>query len=155
MIGCVYGYEFKHGADVLMSIEESKALKRRYLLEKPVEAMFHTDAGDLVCRSEENFIFDGRSGGRLLDFYAPNLGSLDERVAWWMHDLLGYGQSLGFKDTNRMLRCFLRDICGYRKPKAWLIEKAVGLSDSWYGWPEDGDWCTFNKGRVSTRWITK
>lgn len=154
-MNCVYGFEIKTGASALFNLEESRALVRRYLLEKEVRIIIHTDDGDLECWTGPNFIFDGRSGGPLLDWYAPNLGTLEERIAWYFHDVLGYAQSLDFKDTNRLLRLFLRDICGYRAAKAWLIEKAVSISKSWYGWPKDGEWCSFNKDRVNSRWIPK
>ena len=149
----VFGYTILTGASCIMDIKEMKDRKRRYLLERPVAMEVTTDTGILNVRTEPGFVFDGRSGPVCIDWYAPNLGSLDERMAWLMHDALGYGQSLGFHDTNRILRYFLRDICGYRKSKAWLIEQAVSISKSWYGTPDPSDWCYNNITKVSTLWI--
>lgn len=148
----VFGYTILTGASCILDIKEMKGRRRRYLLERPVAMEVTTDTGILTVRTEPGFVFDGRSGPSCIDWYAPNLGSLDERMAWLMHDALGYGQSLGFNDTNRILRYFLRDICGYRKSKAWLIEQAVGLDSSWYGPPQEGDWCRMNIGKVFTCW---
>ena len=97
--------------------------------------------------------FDGRSGPPIIDWYVPNLGSLEERALWWMHDCLGYGESLDFWHTNRALRLGLRDQAGYRATKAWAIERAVSISKSWYGTPEPDDWCYNNITKVSTLWI--
>lgn len=156
-MNCVESFNFKTGASALFELEELKhpANFRRYFLGGPVEYEVHTDSGTLRVRTESNFIFDGRSGPSIVDLYAPNLGSLEERVAWHMHDCLGYAQSLDFRDTNLMLKYFLRDICGYRRTKAELIRIAVSLSKSWYGFPEPGDEWFNNVGKVLTEWRPK
>lgn len=148
-----YVIEFQQGVDHLRELVPLKTLKRRYELQGVVAADFHFDDGILRVRTEPHFLFDGRSGPRIIDWYAPNLGSLDERALWWMHDCLGYGQSLDFWHTNRALRLGLRDQVGYRPSKAWMIERAVSLSKSWYGTPDSNDWCACNIGKVSTLWL--
>lgn len=148
-----YGIEFHQGANHLMELVPLKSLKRRYDLQGVVDADFHFDDGTLRVRTEPHFLFDGRSGPPIIDWYAPNLGSLDERALWWMHDCLGYAQSLDFWHTNRALRLGLRDQAGYRSSKAWMIERAVSLSKSWYGTPDPSDWCVCNLGKVNTLWI--
>ena len=147
-----YGYEFLTGADVMLNLKESKSFSRRYPLSKSVRSVFHFDDGDLFVNTNPGFIFDGRSGSPLLDWYVPNLGSLDEREMWRMHDCLAYAQSLGFKETNLALKIVARDICGYRKTKAEAIRIAVSLSRSWYGRPKPTDWCYANLGLVDTTW---
>ena len=139
----------------MFDLKESKSFSRRYPLSKPVRSVFHFDDGDLYVDTNTGFIFDGRSGSPLLDWYVPNLGSLDERELWRMHDALGYAQSLGFKETNLALKIVARDICGYRKTKAEAIRIAVSLSRSWYGRPKPTDWCYANLGLVETRWKAK
>lgn len=148
-----YGIRFTCGANHLMDLVPSKSLKRRYNLQGEVSADFAFDDGVLRVETAPGFLFDGRSGPFIIDWYAPNLGSLDERALWWMHDCLGYGQSLDFWHTNRALRLGLRDQAGYNPAKAWTIERAVSISKSWYGTPKPDDWCYNNITKVSTLWI--
>ena len=140
----VYGYTFLTGASTLLNVKEQKGAKRRYVLAAPVRFCVDFDDGTLEVVTHPGFVFDGRSGPRIADIYAPNLGSLD--------DALGYAGSLGFKETNIALKLFLRDICGYRRIKAEAIRIAVSLSRSWYGRPKPTDWCYANIGLVETRW---
>lgn len=151
MIAC-YGIEFRQGADHLLALTELKSLNRRYDLHGPVAADFMFDDGTLHVETKAEFLFDGRSGPPVIDWYAPNLGSLEERALWWMHDCLGYAQSLDFWHTNRALRLGLRDVAAYRASKAWAIERAVSVSKSWYGTPNPDDWCYNNLGKVNTIW---
>jgi hypothetical protein len=101
------------------------------------------------------FVFDGRSGPRIVDWYAPNLGNLYEILCWFVHDCNGYGLDLSFKDTNILLYAMLRDLADYRPTKCSVIQLAVSLSDSWYGEPEPCDWCYANRKLVSTLWLPK
>lgn len=158
-MNAVLSYEFMPGPEYdkgkldLFNLVESKSLKRRYRLEHPVYMMATCDTGRLYARADAGFMFDGRSGPPILDRFVPNLGTLDERAAWLFHDLLAYGGSLNFNDTNRFLRLFLRDQAGYGKIKAWVVEQAVSIDDSWYGEPGEDDWCRCNIGKVMTKWI--
>lgn len=148
-----YGIKFEEGAHHLLVLVPSPSLERRYELLGRVAAYFAFDDGTLRVETAPHFLFDGRSGPPLIDFYVPNLGTLEERALWWMHDCLGYAQSLDFWHTNRALRLGLRDQAGYRGSKAWVIERAVSISKSWYGVPEPSDWCHANIGKVHTLWI--
>ena len=152
----VLSYEFvdsEPGRECLAGLETTRKEARRYNLDKPIHLVVKTDVGTLHVKTLAGFIFDGRSGPEIVDRYVPNLGSIDERVAWLMHDALGYGQSLAFKPTNRILRYFLRDVCKYSPVKSWLVEFAVGSSHSWYGPPKKTEWCYANVGRVDTMWV--
>lgn len=151
-MNCIQGFELKTGASCLFDLVERKDSKRIYQLARTVDYVITTDTGWLRVTTKPGFLFDGRSGPSLIDWYAPNLGSLEERVAWHMHDCLGYGQSLTFKDTNLMIKYWLRDMCGYSKPKAEIIRLAVSLSDSWYGKPDPGDRWYYNLPLVMTEW---
>lgn len=152
MIAC-YDIDFHRGAGHLLELVPLKSLKRRYDLQGGVSADFIFDDGTLRVETAPHFLFDGRSGPPIIDWYAPNLGSLEERALWWMHDCLGYGESLDFWHTNRALRLGLRDQANYRPSKAWAIERAVSISKSWYGTPDPSDWCYNNITKVSTLWI--
>ena len=135
------------GSESLMNLRESKSLKRRYTLD---EIMFsvYTNQGTLNVHLDYGFVFDGRSGPSIIDWYAPNLGSLVERLTWLTHDVNGYGRSLSFKDTNTLLYAMLRDLCGYSRLKASTIRYAVSLSHSWYGEPKEDDWCHANLNKL-------
>ena len=147
----IYGFTCDKGASELFNLKENKS--RLYVLGSVVELHVFTDSGTLLARTEPGFKFDGRSGPAIIDWYVPNLGTFEERAAWWLHDCLGYGQSLSFSDTNLFLKLWLRDMCAYSKFKAETIRRAVSLSKSWYGYPYSADdpWhCNVNK--VHTEW---
>ena len=154
MIAC-YDMRINRGAEYLFGINGTRKGDRRYMLDGVVDYHVFFDDGTLHVRTEPSFVFDGRSGPRLVDWYAPNLGSLNERFGWHMHDALGYGQSLDFWHTNRALRLYLRDMCLYRPSKAWVIERAVSIDRKWYGEPKEGDWCRMNLGKVTTEWTPR
>lgn len=151
----VLGYEFVCGLgrECLENIVQNDI--RRYPLWDPVNLIIRTNQGSLHIVTAPGFVFDGRSGPKIVDWYAPNLGTLEERICWLVHDGNGYGQDLSFEDTNVLLFAMLRDMAGYRTSKAALIQLAVSLSRSWYGTPKPGDWCCANVNRVKTLWLPK
>lgn len=146
----VIGYDIVCGREHLENLKVNRS--RRYTLDGIVEGHVYTTQGVLYFRTEAGFIFDGRSGPKCIDWYVPNLGSFEERLSWFLHDLLGYAQSLNFKDTNLMLFVLLRDLAKYRYVKAKVVQTAVGISDSWYGTPKPTEWCYANVGKVITEW---
>lgn len=149
----VIGYDFVAGRSCLESVMEND--DRRYPLNDEINLMIYTNQGTLTVVTSPGFIFDGRSGTKLIDWYVPNLGTLEERLAWFVHDGNGYGLDLSFEDTNILLFAMLRDLAGYRTSKANVIQLAVSLSRSWYGEPKEGDWCRANVGKVRTVWMPK
>ena len=151
----VYGYDFVdgRGRECLERLRPNG--RRRYPLDDEVNLMIYTSQGTLNVVTSAGFVFDGRSGPKIVDWYAPNLGTLEERICWLVHDCNGYGQDLSFEDTNLLLYVMLRDLAGYRNSKASLIQLAVSLSRSWYGEPKEGDWCRANVGKVRTVWMPK
>ena len=146
----VTGYEFAKGENLLASLEPND--DRLYPLEGFVEFDVFTNQGTLHVKTAPPFFFDGRSGPKIVDWYAPNLGTLEEKLCWLTHDANGYGLDLSFKDTNVLLYAMLRDLAGYRPTKAGVIQLAVSLSRSWYGEPKPDDLCYANRGLVDTRW---
>ncbi len=150
MMHAVYNFTCVTGASTLFDIKLNK--QRRYSLIRPVELRVVTDIGILIARTEPGFQFDGRSGPKLLDWYVPNLGTFEERAGWWLHDALGYGQSLSFYDTNLFLKLWLRDMAAYSSFKSEIIRKAVSLSKSWYGVPTPDDPWFCNVNKVMTEW---
>ena len=147
----VLGYEIVSGRASLKTIIEND--ERRYTLTEEVNLIVRTNQGTLNLVTSPGFVFDGRSGPKIIDWYAPNLGTLEERLCWYVHDCNGYGLDLSFEDTNVLLFSMLRDLAHYRTAKANVIQLAVSLSSSWYGEPKDGDWCRCNIGKVRTCWI--
>lgn len=147
----VLGFEFFEGRDIIEDLEENEL--RRYPLRGRIQLAIYTNQGTLHVTTGAGFEFDGRSGPKIVDFYAPNLGSLEEKLCWFAHDCNGYGQDLSFSDTNILLYAMLRDLAKYRKTKATTIQLAVSVSKSWYGIPKPDDWCYRNRKLVSTLWI--
>lgn len=151
----VLGYEFVDGLgrECLEKVVQNDT--RRYPLCDSVNLIIRTNQGSLHIVTAPGFVFDGRSGPKIVDWYAPNLGTLEERICWLVHDGNGYGQDLSFEDTNVLLFAMLRDLAGYRTSKAALIQLAVSLSKSWFGTPKPGDWCCANVKKVKTLWLPK
>ena len=149
----VLGFAFDYGRDQLGTITQND--RRLYLVEGAISLTVITNQGELKVTTAQGFVFDGRSGPKIIDWYVPNLGSFEERLCWFVHDCNGYGLDLSFEDTNVLLFAMLRDLSKYRTAKANVIQFAVSLSKSWYGEPKDGDWCRCNLGKVTTVWIQK
>lgn len=147
----VLGYDFFEGRNIIEELEENE--RRRYPLRGRIQFAIYTNQGTLHVSTGAGFEFDGRSGPKIVDWYAPNLGSLEEKLCWFAHDCNGYGQDLSFKDTNILLYAMLRDMARYRKTKATTIQLAVSVSKSWYGLPKPDDWCYKNRNLVSTLWM--
>lgn len=144
----VIGFDFLKGRQCLEDLVVNKS--RRYPLKEETALDIYTNQGTLHIATAPGFEFDGRSGPSILDWYAPNLGTLEERMAWFAHDCNGYGLDLSFADTNVLLYAMLRDLAKYRVTKATTIQLAVSLSKGWYGIPKPNDWCYKNIGKVTT-----
>lgn len=149
----VNGFGFSSGRQLIERLHTNDA--RRYPLDGGVRLSVFTNQGTLHVQTAPGFVFDGRSGPKIVDWYAPNLGNIYEILCWFTHDCNGYGQDLSFKDTNVLLYAMLRDIAEYRPTKCAVIQLAVSLSDSWYGEPYPCDWCYANRNLVSTLWLPK
>lgn len=149
----IEGYEIVSGRSCLDNLVQND--KRCYVLDDEVNLMIVTNQGTLHVVTNPCFIFDGRSGPRIIDWYAPNLGTFEERLSWFVHDCNGYALDLSFEDTNILLFAMLRDLAHYRTAKANIIQLAVGISKSWYGEPKENDWCRCNVGKVRTCWLPK
>lgn len=147
----ILGFEFADGRKMLEMLKQNK--ERRYPLDCGVRLSIVTNQGTLHVQTAPGFVFDGRSGPKIVDWYAPNLGNLYEKMCWFVHDCNGYGQDLSFKDTNVLLYAMLRDLADYRQTKCTTIQLAVSLSSSWYGEPKPDEWCYANRNLVSTLWV--
>ena len=147
----VLGFEFSEGRKLIADLKQNKS--RRYRLSGGVRLSIFTNQGTLHVQTAPSFEFDGRSGPAIVDFYTPNLGTLYERICWFVHDCNAYGLDLSFSDTNVLLYAMLRDLAKYRTTKATTIQFAVSTSKSWYGTPKKDDWCYNNIGKVSTLFV--
>lgn len=129
-----------------------KRLKRRwYCIDHEWTVTIYTNVGVIVIHVAPGFLFDGRSGGPLLDCVAPNLGTTEEVWAWAVHDLLGHGIYGGFEFTNDCLYWILFNLAKYRSNRAELIYDAVSLYDDWYGEPEPGNRSYPNLALITVR----
>lgn len=109
-----------------------------------------TDCGVKHINVDDGFVFDSRSGGPMVDFIAPNLGTQAEVKAWCLHDICGHDLTgFTFEETNEILYTMLRQ-CGYGWFRAKLIYTAVSLSDDWFGIPviEDKSYSNITKIHV-------
>lgn len=89
---------------------------------------------------DAGFLFDGRSGGPGIDFFAPNLGSQAEIKSWLLHDLGSYDLiGVTFEENNELLYFSLVRYADYWKIKASTIKFFVGIKDSYFGVPLEGD----------------
>lgn len=146
----VTAFAITQGSELIEGLKLNK--KRRYPFDGVIEGYIYTTQGNLHFRSECGFECDMRSGPKIVDWYVPNLGTLAERLCWFVHDLNGYGLDLSFEDTNLLLYVMLRDLARYNYGKAKLVQLAVSISRSWYGEPNPGEWCAKNIGKVATKW---
>ena len=148
--GVVYDFEISN-RDVLMSLKKNKS-RRYYILER-LNIIIKTDKGRLFVNLDPVFMFDGRSGGFLVDFYVPNLGTLEERLCWLVHDANAYAQCLDFKSTNLLLEKMTRDLALYNSFKSKIIKKSVSISDKWFGVPKKNDEFYNNLSKIHVTFI--
>ena len=85
-----------------------------------------TDEGTLSFTIYDGFLFDGRSGGKLVDWVIPNLGTQDEVVAWLVHDVSFYPDTVSFELANDLLYLLLRR-SGMGRFRAGLVYRAVTI----------------------------
>lgn len=148
--GAVYDFEISN-RNALMSLKKNK--NRRYYIFERLNIIIKTDKGRLFLYLDPVFMFDGRSGGFLVDFYVPNLGTLEERLCWLVHDANAYAQCLDFKSTNLLLKMMTRDLSGYGSFKSSAIKKSVSLSDKWFGVPKKNDEFYNNLSKIHVTFI--
>lgn len=109
------------------------------------------DCGVKRINVDNGFVFDGRSGGPMVDFIAPNLGTQEELKAWLLHDICAHDLvGFTFVETNEILYQLLRK-CGYGWTRAHMIWAAVSVSDSWFGVPVVGDKSYDNITKIHVR----
>lgn len=118
--------------------------ERRYRVLNRVDAWIEIKtAGWKHIWTDPDFLFDGRSGGVLGDFFEPNLGTQPDCKCWWLHDANGYDNEGGFdfKDTNALLK-EMRIRC--KDENAALVHFAVStripFTLPWFGVPLKTDW---------------
>jgi len=126
---------------------------RWYLVSEPVGVEIRTDEGVLRVVVDEGFRFDGRSGGKLVDWLIPNLGTQAETCCWLVHDVLAHDYDVSYETTNDLLRQMLRSIGGYGRARAWMVWRAVSLSRAWFGCRTEEE--RRNRLKASVRWDSK
>lgn len=128
-------------------------MDRWYHISEPVAIRLHTDAGVLDVVAHEGFRFDGRSGGKLVDWLVPNLGSQDETACWLVHDILAHDFDISVETTNDLLYQQLRMGAGYGRVRAWMVWRSVSLWTGWFGCRTDED--RRNRAKACVRWSDK
>jgi hypothetical protein len=77
---------------------------RLYMVAEGATCCLRTDAGCLVYTVKPGFEFDSRSGGKLVDWLVPHLGSQSEVWAWLVHDIGYYDWDVCFETCNDLLK---------------------------------------------------
>ena len=141
------------GASTLQNLKKLKP--RWYECTGPICITLHTNYDEIEICTGTGFLFDGRSGPWILDWYEPNLGPLGKRIAWLVHDVLGHGTSFDFATTNDILRQLLI-LAGDSRAKASVVRFSVSLSKSWFGVPPIGDksYSNMDKIKITYKGIT-
>lgn len=78
------------------------------------------DEGVFIVHIREGFLYDGRSGGPLVDYLAPNQGNQKESAMWLVHDALGYPETMSGEFDNDLLYAAM-DCNKY----GWLTRNAI------------------------------
>lgn len=126
----------KLSAKIYSDIKFDKVADRWYRIKHPFTSI--VDMGKQGVKRavvKEGFMFDGRSGPKLVDWYVPNLGTQEEIKRWLNHDLWSYDIGLTFRENNQILRDDLGSICNYGWFKRNAVWCAVSASDSYFGMP--------------------
>jgi len=106
--------------------------------EIPHKFQIKLDLGSVVkyVDVDAGFLFDGRSGGPMVDYFAPNLGTQEEIKSWLPHDIGAYDSiGLSFDENNELLHYNLRENAGYGWWSANTIKFFVGVSEGYFGVP--------------------
>lgn len=99
---------------------------------------------------DDGFLFDGRSGPKIVDYYIPNLGTQEELKTFLLHDLLSYDIYFSFSENNDIFYRNLRNLCNYSWSKSKIIWAFVSVSDSYFGipLPDSREYANVNKIHV-------
>ena len=126
---------------------------RWFQIPHPFEFKVYLEGQGVVTYNiSEGFLFDGRSGGPLIDFVAPNLGNQEELKSWIAHDVMFYDKgSFSFKEANEILIYQLKKYCGYGWFKRWLIARGVATAEHAFGVPIIGEKEFVNVGKIHIR----
>ena len=109
---------------------------RRYEVQGAFSVNFYLeDEGVVRINVDDGFLFDGRSGPKVVDYYAPNLGTQAELKTFLIHDLLSYDIYFSFEENNNIFYNNLRNWCKYNWFKAKTMWGFVSISDSYFGTP--------------------
>lgn len=93
------------------------------------------DEGVVRINVDDGFLFDSRSGPKIVDYFAPHIGTQDELKTFLIHDLLSYDIYFSFEQNNNIFYNNLRNKCGYGWTKAKIMWACVSISDSYFGRP--------------------
>lgn len=143
-------YDVKVSRDILLE----PVSDRWYRIPGAWSVDYITDCGRIHIQVDDGFMLDGRSGGPMVDFIAPNLGTQDELKCWLVHDLNAYDICLSYEETNWLLYEMLRKI-GYGWFRARAIYTAVNMSESWFGQPLPRDREYPNLAKIHVRHYDK
>lgn len=101
---------------------------RWYSVAEDTRCLLRTDSGCIYVYVHKGFQYDGRSGGKLVDLIAPNLGNQAEMWSFLMHDVNFYGFGLSFETTNDLLKQQLILDAKYSRIRASVIKWGVDTS---------------------------
>mgnify|MGYP000882288804 CR=1 FL=1 len=130
---------------------------RLYEIYEPISVQINTNNGRMVYNLDENFKFDGRSGGAIVDLVGiPNLGKQPEVKAWLLHDLLYHDVGFSRKEADDLLLFCLRFYANYSWLKRTLAYSNVRALGYWaFGEPKPGSLSAGNMEKIHRRFYAK
>jgi hypothetical protein len=142
----------------LLSVTRSPVLvytirPRWHELLQDTRSLLRTDSGCLYIRADAGFKHDGRSGGRLVDIIAPNLGNQSERWSFLTHDILYYDFDISFETTNDLLYQQLVLDADYSKLRAWTIKTGVSTEFARKSFGNNTPEEILNRKKLHVEWV--
>lgn len=133
---------------VLIPIKE-----RWYEVAEDARCILRTDCGCIYAYVHKGFRYDGRSGGKLVDWISPNLGTPAENWAYLMHDIHFYGFGLTFETTNDLLKQQLMLDAKYSSIRASIIKWGVDTDFARKSFEANTPEDVINKQKLHWEWM--
>jgi hypothetical protein len=111
--------------------------------------VYFSDGTYFLLTIKAGFLFDGRSGPKIVDYLLPNLGNQRYLACILLHDSLAYDLGISFETTNKVFRQCLRlvPIGRFRASTAHFF---VTHTPGWFGVKNEEE--ALNKTYLHLEW---